>query len=345
MRHADITDFLRKAAEGEMNVLLEGTHGTGKTSLICQVADEMGLQLKYFSTATLDPFVDLVGLPVPKTDEKGRPSIVYHRQTEISDAELLFFDELNRAQPKTLNAVLEIIQFRTINGEPLPKLKAVFAACNPVSKEYNVVELDAALLDRFHMHITVEPGPDAAWFRKQLGRDLGNALCDWYDTDLDPGQQAMVSPRRLEYIGKLISGGIDPARVTQDKGKLPFRQLQQRVKASNPGIETKDIVDNPSLYARKVAEEMSTAIRVAHLITRMRPAQMATARDVTLSLPAEILATIKSECPFVFKKTDKATKDKYGAEEAEVFRMLLEERLGECESDTDTSKQAAVKAA
>lgn len=48
------------------NVLLKGHYGVGKTSMVEQAVVEFGLQPDewiYFSASTLDPWVDLVGVP------------------------------------------------------------------------------------------------------------------------------------------------------------------------------------------------------------------------------------------------------------------------------------------
>ena len=207
--HDVLRSVLLKAATQGWNVLLEGPHGTGKTSLVVAVAKALDLRLKYYCTSTLDPFVDLVGLPVQGNDAQGQRPINYHRHEDKSNAELIFFDEINRAQPKVLNAVLEIIQFRRINGESLPHLKAVFAACNPSNSNYNVIDLDPALVDRFQIYMPFSPGPDRNWFNKTFGPRLGTALCQWWSIDLDADQRQRVSPRKLEYIGQLIKKGMD----------------------------------------------------------------------------------------------------------------------------------------
>src|ERR1043166_9712122 len=64
-----IREVITKAVSCGQNVLLEGPHGTGKSSLALGVAGKLGLRLKYFSAPTLDPFADLVGIPVPILDD------------------------------------------------------------------------------------------------------------------------------------------------------------------------------------------------------------------------------------------------------------------------------------
>ncbi len=164
LTHRQLFEKLLRAGTLGYNVLMEGPAGTGKTTLVMEVAKKLGLRLKYYSASTLDPFVDLVGLPTPVVRKDGRLGLDFHRQDDINEAQLVFFDELNRAHAKVLNAVFEMIQFHTINGDPLPHLQAVFAACNPSDGDYQVTDLDPALVDRFHMHLHFGPNPDRAWF-------------------------------------------------------------------------------------------------------------------------------------------------------------------------------------
>lgn len=338
--YSEVAAIVTKAVRGKLNVLLEGTHGTGKTSLIMGVARELGLRVKYYSTATLDPFVDLVGLPVPATDENGHSTVVYHRPRDIDQAQIVFFDEFNRAQPKVLNTVLEIIQFKTINGDPLPNLHCVVAACNSDSRDYLVTELDPALLDRFHVRIVFAPSLDTPWFRARFGDDLGNSLCDWFFTDLDKELQSMVSPRALEHIGQLIQNGIEPAEALSRDSKLPFRLLKQRVNKISSILDIEDFLAEPEIYAKKVGADMNVAFRFCQLLLQMKPSQMADVRAVILALPRELLARISAECPFVLQKTEAAIRKKLTGEEADLFREIIHNELKEHDnSDSSNSKR------
>jgi MoxR-like ATPase len=163
---AEIHDELVKAVKAGLNVLLIGPRGKGKTAVALAVARASGLQLKYFSASTLDPFADLVGIPFPVTDG-DRKRLEFVRPDSVNNAELLFFDELNRAHPRVLNAVFELIQFRSINGEPLPHLRSVIAAINPGNAGYQVSELDPGLVDRFHLYLVFDGNPERDWFIEQ----------------------------------------------------------------------------------------------------------------------------------------------------------------------------------
>ena len=104
------------AREGE-NVLLQGRHGVGKTAIIKEVFNstfgEQNVKWRYFSAPTMDPWVDFVGIPKNYTRDDGTEVfkiIPPEHFTGDEEIEALFFDELNRADEKTLNALMELIQ-------------------------------------------------------------------------------------------------------------------------------------------------------------------------------------------------------------------------------------------
>lgn len=199
----ELQDYLK----AQMNVLLVGDHGTGKTSRVLDVAHRAGLKVKVFNAASMDPFTDLVGVPKFTTDDEGREVLVSVRPRAVDDADFVFIDELNRAgDPKITNAVFEMIQFGSINGEKLPNLKCVWAAINPPdseNNEYDVQPLDPALVDRFHVTMNIPVGIDRAYFTKVFGPKVAHALSTWWNGISDK-RKNYVSPRRLETIGKVF---------------------------------------------------------------------------------------------------------------------------------------------
>ena len=106
------------------------------------------------------------------------------------DVEALFFDEFNRSPKKVRNAVMELIQFKSINGMKFPNLKIVWAAINPDDEEetYDVEKLDPAQEDRFHITVAVPYRPNVDWFRKNYNPRLADAAIQWWD-ELKPEDQ------------------------------------------------------------------------------------------------------------------------------------------------------------
>jgi len=319
---------LQKAIAAGLNVLLDGPHGVGKSSIVFEAARELGLNVKYFSASTLDPFADLVGVPVPIIENQAR-RLVFLRPDYVHQAELLFFDELNRAHPKVLNAVFEIIQFHSVNGESLPRLRSVVAAVNPVGTTYQVQDMDPALLDRFHVHLRVELPPNRDWFIARFGERLGLALVAWHQTDLDNQQREALSNRRLEFIGLAFKAGIDPDLALPPGVTAPVHLLRARLAEGETVLTIEQFIANPEKFASLVTTDLDVALRFAQLLPMMNPNQKNRVRDVLLSLPYEVLASLKKETPFVFKKTCEAVARCGSAEDARAYQQLLNEQLNE----------------
>lgn len=191
---------LKQYLDLNLNVLMIGLHGVGKTSVIKEIVEEAGLRWKYFSASTLDPWVDFVGVPkVVEQNNKDVLKLVRPLFIENDEVEFIFFDEFNRAPDKVINAVMELIQFRSINGHQLKNLKVIWAAINPEDDDdtYSVNHLDPAQLDRFPVHYHVPYKVDKQYFRDKYPA-VADSFITWWEA-LPENIQKKVSPRRLDY--------------------------------------------------------------------------------------------------------------------------------------------------
>jgi hypothetical protein len=187
------------------NVLMIGKHGVGKTALIKKAFERNGLKWRYFSAATMDPWTDFVGIPKEATKVIGDQSVSYIKMIRpldfvLGEVEAIFMDEFNRSPKKVRNAVLELIQFKSINGEKFPNLRMVWAAINPEDdpESYDVEKLDMAQMDRFEVHRKIDYKPDVEFFRVKFGKTIADSAIAWW-SELDESTKNLVSPRRLEY--------------------------------------------------------------------------------------------------------------------------------------------------
>ena len=227
-----ITDAKMKFwIDNNLNVLFVGEAGVGKTARVKEAFDQAGLKWLYFSAATLDPWVDFIGIPKEAQDEKGNKYIELIRPKPFAEdqVEAIFLDEFNRSPKKVRNAVLELLQFKSINGKKFNNLRMVWAAINPDDVkvegsdeyEYDVERLDPAQKDRFEIQVDVPYKPDKGFFLKKFGEDLCENAIDWWN-DLEPKTKRFVSPRRLDYaLGVYVKGGdirdVLPANVNVSK--------------------------------------------------------------------------------------------------------------------------------
>lgn len=208
-------DKLASFYNNRQNVLLIGKHGVGKTAMIKKVFEDAGLVLGesylYFSASTLDPWTDLIGVPKEIIDEDGDRVLDFVRPKALSKnskIEAIFFDEYNRAPKKIRNAIMELIQFKSINGKKFPNLKVVWAAINPETEEeiYDVEKLDPAQKDRFEIPMPIPYECDSTYFCEKYGEDMGLAAIEWWN-DLPVEMKDSVSPRRVDYALNLFRIG------------------------------------------------------------------------------------------------------------------------------------------
>jgi hypothetical protein len=281
-----------------LNVLLSGYHGVGKTQMVVAEAKKQGIVLKYFSASTLDPWADLVGIPVP-VDVDGRKVLQYIRPVDVDDAEMVFFDELNRSHPKTQNAVLELIQFHSINGVKLPKLRMVWAAINPPDDVYQVTDLDPALKDRFGVHLPVPAKPSVEFYRidAKLPAHVARALVTWWERDLNAELQRAISPRRLEYIGQNYVAGIGIERGIPHGVRAPWKNLHHRLEQPTPfGFDLTP--ETLVAHQQEIIDTMRESAEVAMLIHEQlasRPEVIANCVPLFLGLPSELQGQLLSD--------------------------------------------------
>lgn len=210
--------------ENGWNALFVGKHGVGKTSIIKQAFERHNLNWMYFSASTMDPWVDFIGVPKEKGEGEDtylglvRPECFYKDEVEA-----LFFDEFNRSHKKVRNAVMELIQFKSINGKKFDNLRIIWAAINPedeeedeISVSYQVEPLDPAQKDRFQIQIEIPYKCDKQYFSDKYGESWGSAAVGWWNK-LEAVEKDLVSPRRLDYALTVHANGGNLRHVLPPK--------------------------------------------------------------------------------------------------------------------------------
>jgi len=197
----------------KLNVLFRGKRGIGKSEKVINKWNEYYGKDNwlYFSASTMDPWVDLIGAPKEAFDaETGKSFLKLIRPAalEFGMVRAIMFDEFNRAPAKIRNAVMELIQFKSINGFKFPHLEVVWAAVNPDDDDtYDVERIDPAQLDRFQVIADLPYDVDVDWFRDTYG-DEGVSACNWWRSQ-DENIREEISPRRMSYAVKMFFVGGD----------------------------------------------------------------------------------------------------------------------------------------
>ncbi len=194
------------------HLLVEGVPGLAKTRAVRLLAAGIDTSFARIQcTPDLMPS-DLTGTPVFRPDSGAFEFVegpVFHH--------LVLVDEINRAPPKVQSALLEAMAEGQVTSGgvtyPLPDPFMVVATQNPIEHE-GTFPLPEAQLDRFLMHVVVEP-PDAKTERQILDlveQETGGAAVSVEELaleDLNEARRAVAnvhaSPALKDFIVRLVT--------------------------------------------------------------------------------------------------------------------------------------------
>jgi hypothetical protein len=141
-------------------VFIWGAPGIGKSAIVQQFAEEVGL-----------PCVSLLGSQLAPEDIMGVPRIVDGvsefcppRMIARTEPYCLFLDELNACSQEVQKAFYSLIHERRIGNYALPKGSIVVGAGNRAQDAAIVKPMSSALMNRmFHAHMVVSPTEWLDW--------------------------------------------------------------------------------------------------------------------------------------------------------------------------------------
>lgn len=211
-------------AEGKVPVAInvEGDAGLGKTSAIMQLGKELDMQVVKLNLSQLEELGDLVGFPVKEFQiENAEGKTKWINEAQISAAQkagfkitdkrmshaapewiqgvgeggFLVLDDYTRAEPRFMQATMEVLDRQEYISWKLPKNWHVILTTNPDNGDYNVTSLDVAQKTRF---ISVE-----------LKYDV-NVWAKW-------AEKANIDGRCINFMlmnPELVTQRINPRSVT-----------------------------------------------------------------------------------------------------------------------------------
>ncbi len=209
-------------AEEEFFIL--GKAGWGKTSIIKKMAKRFG---RTIITVYLDKAVatDLDGIPVPVQlpgggveQETALPKWAAYMLKNPKKKFLLFFDEMNQAQPDVQQALMPIVLDHKICNIQFDNF-FVGAAGNFESENIAINELQGPLKSRFKPIITWETNTPETWkasfeyMRKEWAGKETESLIDL----LEENQDMFDNPREVEH--KIIKNAVKTKENGTDEDK------------------------------------------------------------------------------------------------------------------------------
>jgi MoxR-like ATPase len=201
------------------HVLVSGAPGLGKTLLSKSLAAVLGGSFKRVQgTADLMPS-DIIGVPV---FDNTRNEFVFRPGPLFAD--VLLFDEINRASPKTQSALLEAMEERQVSVERrqyrLPANFLVIATQNPREFE-GTYPLPESQLDRFMLRLDMSyPTREAeTQVLNQYGARIAAGAADL--TGLERIERPLLAEARLQaermhVADALTAYVLDLARASRE---------------------------------------------------------------------------------------------------------------------------------
>jgi len=185
-------------------ILLRGRHGVGKSCVVYQTAEELGLPVVERRASQMTEG-DLVGLPSTDGNVTSfNPPDWYSQACE--NPVVLFLDEVDRATMEVRQGIFELTDSRKLNGHVLHPETLVFAAVNggEHGAQYQVGEMDPAELDRWTV-FDVEPTVED-WLGWASGK-VNGLIWDFINNNRN----------HLEHIGEFEPNKVYPSRRSWDR--------------------------------------------------------------------------------------------------------------------------------
>ncbi len=210
---------------------LFGPPGCGKSTVVQQAADLLGVNLHIINLSRVSP-LELEGVQMPHTDGENQKLRLLHATfwTQIKPGDIVLFDEALRAFPEVFNGLLDILTSRKVADLVLPD--AFFIAASNSTVSY-----DKALEDRL-LHLPVPDLRKNKSERKRIAEHIVEVLglmpqmatsaemVDMIATDVLP-TYAVLDELKGQRVGSSISIGGYSVRNLIGQAQL------REVKSSN----------------------------------------------------------------------------------------------------------------
>lgn len=272
-------------------VFIKGSPGVGKSSIIMQIAEKMGWEIRDVRAVQMDP-VDIRGLPYVSADKRSHWAVPEFFPNEGKG--VFFVDELTSAPQMVQAAFYQLVLDRKLGEYRLPDGWVIAAAGNKETDRGVTFRMPTPLRNRF-THIELEPSledwllwAEKAQIRPEIMSFLkfdSGALCQF-----EKDQDAFSTPRTWHFLSKildaqpeegeteysLISGTVGPASAAKFKAHLKmFRELPSYDQIIRTPDKTKIPTSGSAQYAvalmvsRRI--DNKTIDKAAVYIARMAP--------------------------------------------------------------------------
>jgi hypothetical protein len=318
MHVSDAKRFLKLIVEKQVPVapLFVGIMGIGKSEIVKQVADELGIGFVDLRLAQMEPG-DLIGIPYREGDRTkwAAPDWFPKKGTKG----IIHLDELNRAPNDVRQTVFQLIWDKKMHLHALEAGWTVVASINPSNGEYQVEELDRAMLRRFIvLELTPHVDPWLEWAMKE--GNVSNDITGFIGTHKD----MLFEEERFEIPVKRNNAGWSVVNLLKKHNAMP-RDLEYEITAGIVGKEAaaafkkylddhyerpvagEDVLKNYEAVRERIHKQKTQNdamyVTIKELITlieqkkKLGKKEMENVKDFLLDLPADMQAKLAHDLP------------------------------------------------
>lgn len=212
MKPSQLNTALKTLVNIMQPVFIWGPPGVGKSRIVAQTAQQLGIKLIDIRTVLLDP-VDLRGLPHIDKNHRACWSPPDFLPKEGSG--ILFLDELNAAPPLVQAACYQLILDRKLGEYQLPEDWSIIAAGNRETDRSVTHRMSSALANRFvHLNFDVNLEDWLTWAKQNNQSEEVTAFLKFrpallHAFDPQKNEKAFPAPRSWEFVSRILSSRPD----------------------------------------------------------------------------------------------------------------------------------------
>jgi len=212
MKASNLISVITSLSKQKVPTFLWGAPGIGKSSIVKQVADSLGICFIDLRLALMDP-TDLKGIPF--YDKQSHSALWAPPAFLPRDGDgILFLDELNSAPPSVQASAYQLILDRKVGEYELPDGWAIVSAGNRESDRGVTYRMPSPLANRFvHFDMEVDVDDWRFWaYEKALDESIiayisyKNEHLFTFDSKSDV--KSFATPRSWEYVNRILKSKI-----------------------------------------------------------------------------------------------------------------------------------------
>lgn len=347
----------RISVEKQRPIFLVGAPGIGKTAIMSQIAEEMGIALVSYSM-THHTRQSALGLPYITEKQYGDTtvSVSEYTMSEIISSVMdvinesgikegiLFLDEINCVSETLYPSMLQFLQYKVFGRHKVPEGWVIVTAGNPPEYNRNVREFDVVTLDRLKV---IEVEPDfTAWRKYALDKGVHGSILGFLDNNKEcfyvmettASGKSYVTARGWEDLSDIIY-------LYEEDGKEVTSQLvHQYIKNDRVTADYSAYYD---LYNKYKKQMDVTAIFEGKLSSEVKQAMIDSPVDERIALVGMLCDVLRSELKEIYSDYEVVTAAKplvLKATRGEGnwnCKISLEEQIDSLKQEYDTKKRAS----